>query len=123
MHLPFDPLLFSILAPLGVALLLLAPWPERSAKGLALLGFLLPALLGLHTWWHYQAHLDPQTGYAFRTVYDTGLRELLGISLHLGLNGISMPMFLMAGASASPPGSMPSSPRRNAPGFISACSS
>lgn len=97
MQLPFDPLLAAILIPLAAALLLLAPLPDRAGKTLAALGFLFPALLGLHCWWHYAAHLEASTGYAFRSTYDTGLQDLFGISLKLGLNGISMPMFMMAG--------------------------
>lgn len=98
MNLPFDPLLASILVPLAAALLLLAPMPDRLGKAIALVGFLVPALLGLHTWWHFNAHLDAATGYAFMQpqAYDTGLTSL-GISLKLGLNGISMPLFMMAG--------------------------
>jgi NADH-quinone oxidoreductase subunit M len=96
MTLPFDPLLVAILAPLAAALLLLAPLPERLAKLVAGAGFLLPALLGLHTWWHFPSELGG-ADYAFVQTYDTGLQTLLGISLKLGLNGISMPMFLMAG--------------------------
>jgi NADH-quinone oxidoreductase subunit M len=96
MQLPFDPLLVAILAPLAAALALLAPLPDRAAKVVAGLGFLLPALLGLHTWWHFPADLGG-ADYAFRSLYDTGLRGSFGIALHLGLNGISMPMFMMAG--------------------------
>jgi NADH-quinone oxidoreductase subunit M len=94
---PFDPLLLAIVAPLAAALFLIAPLPERVVKAIAALGFLVPAVLGFLTWCHYGANLDADTGYAFRTVYDTGLKDALGISLHLGLNGISMPMFLMSG--------------------------
>jgi NADH-quinone oxidoreductase subunit M len=96
MNLPFDPLLVAILAPLVAALALVAPLHERAAKTVAAFGFLLPALLGLHTWWHFPADLGG-ADYAFRTLYDTGLKDALGISLHLGLNGISMPLFMMAG--------------------------
>lgn len=96
MQLPFDPLLVAILAPLVAALVLLAPLPERLAKLVAGAGFLLPALLGLHTWWHFPTDLAG-ADYAFRSLYDTGLKDVVGISLHLGLNGISMPMFMMAG--------------------------
>jgi NADH:ubiquinone oxidoreductase subunit 4 (subunit M) len=40
---------------------------------------------------------QPQTaGYAFLSTYDTGL-DALGITLKLGLNGISLPLFVMAG--------------------------
>jgi len=96
MNLPFDPLLVAILAPLVAALALAAPLPDRVVKVIAAFGFLIPALLGLHTWWHFPADLGG-ADYAFRTLYDTGLKDALGISLHLGLNGISMPLFMMAG--------------------------
>ena len=57
--------------------------------------FSVPALVALHTWWHFGA--APKTdGYAFLTQYSTGL-DGLGISLKLGLNGISLPLFVMAG--------------------------
>ena len=94
MQLPFDPLLAAILIPLAAALLLIVPLPDRAGKAIALVGFLLPALLGFHTWWHFPVELGG-ADYAFRSVYDTGLTSI-GISLHLWLNGISMPLFLMA---------------------------
>ena len=95
MNLPFDPLLAAILVPLAAAVLLLAPLPDRVGKAIAFIGFLLPALLGLHTWWYFPVELGG-ADYAFRSIYDTGLTSI-GISLHLGLNGISMPLFMMAG--------------------------
>lgn len=95
MNLPFDPLLFAILAPLVAAAVIGLGLNERLAKGVALFGFVAPALMALHCWWNYDA--DPDSGYAWLVTYDTGLRDLLGISLKLGLNGISMPLFLMAG--------------------------
>ncbi|PTX95794.1 NADH-quinone oxidoreductase subunit M [Opitutus sp. ER46] len=93
--LPFDPLLLSIAAPLAVALLIALGLPKRWSVWLAGFGFAVPLLMSLHTWWHFDgvAHRD---GYAFLTQYATGLGGL-GISLKLGLNGISMPLFAMAG--------------------------
>lgn len=93
-HLPFDPLLVAILAPLAVALAIALGLPKRYAVKLAYVGFGLPALLALHTWYWFPATAGGS--YAFDTRYSTGL-ERLGISLHLGLNGISMPLFALAG--------------------------
>jgi NADH-quinone oxidoreductase subunit M len=93
--LPFDPLLLAIVAPLALALLIAFGLPKRWSVRLAYAGFALPLLMALHTWWHFSAM--PQTsGYAFLTQYSTGLDDL-GITLKLGLNGISMPLFAMAG--------------------------
>src|SRR5690606_438784 len=92
--LPFDPLLVSIVAPLFAAGLLALGLPARLGKTVAALGFLLPALLALHCWFYFPA--DAGADYHFLTGYHTGL-ERFGISLMLGLNGISMPLFLMAG--------------------------
>ncbi len=94
-NLPFDPLLVSIAAPLALALLIALGLPKRWSVMLSYVAFALPLLLGLHTWWHFSAVTHSQ-GYAFLTQYETGLGGL-GISLKLGLNGISMPLFAMAG--------------------------
>lgn len=94
-NLPFDPLLVSIAAPLALALLIACGLPKRWSVRLSYAAFAIPLLMALHTWWHFSAM--PQTaGYAFLTSYRTGL-EGLGISLKLGLNGISMPLFALAG--------------------------
>ncbi len=94
-NLPFDPLLVSIATPLAVALLIAFGLSERWSARFAYVGFALPALLALHTWWHFSAQ-PPVHGYAFLTRYSTGL-ESLGISLMLGLNGIALPLFVLAG--------------------------
>jgi NADH-quinone oxidoreductase subunit M len=91
----FDPLLLSIATPLAVALLIALGLPKRWSVWLASIAFAVPMLLGLHTWWHFN-DLPHQDGYAFLTRYSTGL-DGLGIGLKLGLNGISMPLFAMAG--------------------------
>ena len=94
-QLPFDPLLVSIAAPLALALAIALGLPKRWSVLLAYGAFALPALLALHTWWHFSA--VPQTsGYAFLTSYSTGL-DRVGITLKLGLNGISLPLFVLAG--------------------------
>ncbi len=93
--LPFDPLLVSIAAPLALALAIALGLPKRWSVRLAYGAFALPALLALHTWWHFAA-APKEAGYAFLSRYSTGL-DGLGISLHLGLNGISLPLFVLAG--------------------------
>ncbi|PAW63026.1 MAG: NADH-quinone oxidoreductase subunit N [Opitutia bacterium Tous-C1TDCM] len=94
-NLPFDPLLIAIAAPLALALLIALGLPKRWSVTLAYGAFAVPLLMALHTWWHFSG-VPQQDGYAFLTRYSTGL-DGLGISLKLGLNGISMPLFAMAG--------------------------
>ena len=94
-NLPFDPLLVSIVAPLALALAIALGLPKRWSVALAYVAFAIPALMALHTWWHFAA-ASKDHGYAFLTQYSTGL-DAYGISLKLGLNGIAMPLFVLAG--------------------------
>lgn len=91
----FDHLLIAIATPLAAALLLLIPMPALARKVVAAIGFLIPALLALCVW--AQFSVADAADYQFVTQYDTGLKDALGISLHLGLNGISLPLFVLAG--------------------------
>ena len=93
--LPFDPLLLSIATPLAVALVIALGLPKRWSVRLAYVGFTVPALLSLWTWCNYGAAAQQQ-GYAFLRSYSTGVDQL-GIRLTLGLNGISLPLFVLAG--------------------------
>jgi NADH-quinone oxidoreductase subunit M len=93
--LPFDPLLLAIATPLALALLIALGLPKRWSVRLSYVAFAVPLLMALHTWWHFN-DAPLQDGYAFLTRYSTGL-DGLGIGLKLGLNGISMPLFVMAG--------------------------
>jgi NADH-quinone oxidoreductase subunit M len=94
-NLPFDPLLLAIATPLALALLIALGLPKRWSVRLAYGAFAVPLLIALHTWWHFAA--APQVdGYVFLTRYSTGL-DGVGIGLKLGLNGISMPLFVLAG--------------------------
>lgn len=79
---------------LGAALLLLGPARESLVRRLALAGFLFPALVSIFLWIGFSP--DETTGYAYLSDTPLGL-EFLGISLHLGLNGISLPLFVLAG--------------------------
>jgi NADH-quinone oxidoreductase subunit M len=87
-------LLLSILAPLAAALVVAAGLPTRIAKVVAGLGFAVPALIALHVWYHFPAGAGAD--YEFTELYNTGLQNL-GIKLHLGLNGIALPLFILAG--------------------------
>lgn len=90
-----DLLLLSIATPLAVALAIALGLPKRFSVKLAYVGFGVPTLIALYLWSQYNG--APQhEGYAFWSNYDTGLGSL-GISLQLGLNGISLPLFVMAG--------------------------
>ena len=89
-------LLSTILVPLLAAsvLLIFGRLPRGATQFLATLGFCFPALGALILWVNFQP-IDA-SGYDYLMDLDTGLQGL-GISLHLGLNGISMPLFFLAG--------------------------
>lgn len=90
-------LLFSIVVPLAVAISLAisGKLTDRAVKIASLFGFLVPALISL---WLTVVYLSafPDGGYAFVINAPLGL-ERFGISLFLGLNGISVPFYLLAG--------------------------
>ncbi len=90
-----DLLLLSIATPLAIALAIALGLPKRFSVKLAYVGFGVPALIALYLWSQY-GDAASQDGYAFFKSYDTGLNSL-GIHLTLGLNGISLPLFVMAG--------------------------
>jgi NADH-quinone oxidoreductase subunit M len=90
-----NPLILAIVAPLAVALAIALDVPKRWAIRLAYVGFGVPALIALWLWSQYGG--APQRyGYAFLTSHDVGLKAV-GINLTLGLNGISLPLFVLAG--------------------------
>jgi NADH-quinone oxidoreductase subunit M len=90
-------LVFAIIIPLvlGVGLLFVSGLSDGLVKGLSLFGFVMPSVMACCLWGI--SIINPAQGaeYLFLTNWNTGL-EALGISLKLGLNGISMPLFLMA---------------------------
>lgn len=90
-----DLLLIAILSPLVLALAMVLGLPKAVARNLAYVGFGIPAVISIWLWCQYGGAAK-ESGYAFLTSYDTGL-SALGINLTLGLNGISMPLFVMAG--------------------------
>ena len=95
-NLPFDPLLLSVAAPLAVALAIAVGLPKRWVVKVAYAGFGVPALVALWAWWNFGAAEKEAHGYAFISRYSTGLDQF-GIGLKLGLNGISLPLFVLAG--------------------------
>jgi len=94
--LPLDPLLLAIGTPLGLAVLIALGLPKRIVTKLAYLGFGVPALCALWAWWNFAAAAKEAHGYAYLARYSTGL-DGFGVSLELGLNGISLPLFVLAG--------------------------
>ena len=88
-------LLSAIIVPLIAGAILLggSRFNTCTTRGLSLIGFLWPLIVGGVLF----AQFDPALagGYNFELRLPTGL-ESIGIYLHLGLNGISMPLFLLA---------------------------
>src|SRR5258708_1963774 len=88
-------LLLAIAVPLALALVIGLGLPKRWSVRLSYVAFAFPALVALHAWANFSRvpHAD---GYAFLVRYSTGL-DGIGIGLKLGLNGISLPLFVLAG--------------------------
>ena len=83
----------AIATPLVAALIIAAGLPKRFSTKLAAVAFTLPALIALWLWWDFPA--AGGAGYQYLTNVDTGLGDF-GIHLKLGLNGIALPMFVLA---------------------------
>jgi len=94
--LPFDPLLVSVAAPLALAAAIAVGLPQRWAVKLAYFAFAVPAIMAILVWSQFGAAAKETHGYAFLSSYSTGL-DRFGIGLKLGLNGISLPLFVLAG--------------------------
>ena len=89
-------LLGSVLVPsiasLGILFFLLND--KHMAKKVAYLAFGFPCVTGIILFLNF----DPNhTGYAYEILYDRMGLQSLGITFHLGLNGVSAPLFAMAG--------------------------
>lgn len=93
----FPPLAIAIPLIAAVALLVIGKNAASLSKQVAFIGFGAPFVLSV--WFAFAYYTSTGiTGNSYQavTTYNTGL-EFLGISLKLGLNGISTPMFLLAG--------------------------
>jgi NADH-quinone oxidoreductase subunit M len=89
-------LLGSILIPSVSSLVILLFFLNDSskAKRIAYFGFGFPCIAGIFLF----LNLDPSsTGYSFQILYEQMGLQSLGITFHLGLNGVSAPLFAMAG--------------------------
>jgi len=88
-------LLISIAAPFvaGLFILFFGSNSEALTKNTALVGFSIPVIFAPILWGFCGA--AEADVYLFVTDIDTGLR-FLGISLKLGLNGLSMPLYILA---------------------------
>ena len=92
-------LIAAILVPWLTAILLILgkSWPDRMVQGIGLLGFTVPAVIALVLWaWFGQAPVGPD-GYRFVIEMPTGLDQVFGVSLKLGLNGLALPLYIAAG--------------------------
>jgi len=89
-----DPLFLAIATPLAVATAIALGLPKRHSVRLAYIGFGAPAIIALWCWANFPA--DAGARYIFLHRHSTGL-DGFGISLALGLNGVSLPLFVLAG--------------------------
>ncbi|MDF9833297.1 NADH-quinone oxidoreductase subunit M [Ereboglobus sp. PH5-5] len=92
---PIDLLLLSIATPLAAALIIAFGPSRKIAMFLAYIGFSVPALVAIYLVGKF-AGMPLHHGYAYFTSYDLGLAAW-GIKLTLGLNGISLGLFALAG--------------------------
>jgi NADH-quinone oxidoreductase subunit M len=83
----------AIATPLVAAVIIALGLPKRYSVKLAAVAFILPALIALRLWSQFPA--EGGADYQFLSTLDTGLSSF-GLTLKLGLNGISLPMFLLA---------------------------
>ncbi len=83
----------AIATPLVAALVIALGLPKRFSTKLAAAAFALPALIALWLWKEYPA--EGGDNYHYLSTTYTGLGQF-GITLKLGLNGVALPMFLLA---------------------------
>lgn len=90
---------FSIFLPFLAGVFLLfsgSTLKTRWAQGIAFIAFFSSFLISLYLFKAYQGAEKIAQSYAFTSTFNTGL-EAIGIRLHLGINGISLPLYLLAG--------------------------
>ena len=89
-------LLGSVLAPCiaSLAILFFFLNDKDKAVKIAYFAFGFPCVAGVILFFNF----DPsETGYAYQILYERMGLQSLGITFHLGLNGVSAPLFAMAG--------------------------
>ena len=89
-------LLGAILVPCvsSLAILFFLLNDPDQAKKVAYLAFGFPCIAGIILFFNFDPH---QSGYAYQILHDRMGLQSLGITFHLGLNGVSAPLFAMAG--------------------------
>lgn len=80
----------------GLTMFMAGGTKKLSLKCLSFLGFAVPCLIAIWLFFQYQMAEKIDYSYAFFSNLPTGLQQF-GISLKLGLNGISLPLYLLAG--------------------------
>ena len=86
----------SVFIPMIASLTLLLGICKRDdlAVKIAYVGFGLPCIIGIYLFFRFDPSIE---GYNFAILFaETGLHEI-NVSFHLGLNGVSSPLFMMAG--------------------------
>lgn len=88
----------SIVLPLIIGLILCITGQNKTRfiQCLSFLGFIVPCVISIWLFFSYQTAQKITYAYAYYSNFNTGL-EAFGISLKLGLNGISLPLYLLAG--------------------------
>ncbi|MEC8243986.1 MAG: NADH-quinone oxidoreductase subunit M [Verrucomicrobiota bacterium] len=94
----FDQLLLlgAIIVPaaLGIIILVFFMNDHTRAKRLAWIAFTFPFIAGIFLFAGFDPYND---GYSYEILFDRMGLQALGITFHLGLNGVSAPLFAMAG--------------------------
>ncbi len=89
----------AVFVPLitGLMLLPMNTSAVNTTRSIALVGFVVPCIVSI--WFAFGFYTSSASGEVYQALssVDLGLEGLLGISLRFGLNGVSMPMFLLAG--------------------------
>lgn len=95
----FNLLLLSIFIPLSAAVVLFfgKALGIAGVRLISAIGFMLPAVISVYLWIKFDSQTELLNGFAYVGGCDLGLRDSVGITLLLGLNGISMPLYLLAG--------------------------
>ncbi len=92
--------LIAVLVPMALGLFLL--WQgrlgTRATQALGFVGFLVPCVIAVILWKNFSCipPSDLYGGFAYFGDFDTGLADF-GISLKMGINGIGLPLYLLAG--------------------------
>ena len=86
-------LLCSVFIPMIATLLLGICKRDDLAVKIAYVGFGLPCIIGIYLFFRFDPSIE---GIISPFSLQTGLHEI-NVSFHLGLNGVSSPLFMMAG--------------------------